>query len=94
MASRSGERYARRSRVHIPSTSGRRPAASSTCKTVDRVPAIEGWEVSNMTSGTLAGEGRSRRYHVKPSPCDRWERCGRGPTRRATATIASVSKDP
>eukprot|EP00962_Isochrysis_galbana_P008347 scaffold2295_cov128-Isochrysis_galbana.AAC.1 len=25
---------------------------------------------------------------VKPSPCDRWERCGRGPTRRATATIA------
>eukprot|EP00962_Isochrysis_galbana_P008449 scaffold2329_cov155-Isochrysis_galbana.AAC.1 len=42
-----------------------------------------------MTSGTLA-EGRSRRYYVKPSPCDRWERCGRGPTRRTTATIASV----
>eukprot|EP00962_Isochrysis_galbana_P020165 scaffold5890_cov110-Isochrysis_galbana.AAC.5 len=89
MASRSGERYARRSRVHIPSTSGRRPAASIGAL---RVPAIEGWEVSNMTSGTLA-EGRSRRYHVKPSPCDRWERCGRGPTRRATATIASVSND-
>eukprot|EP00962_Isochrysis_galbana_P025891 scaffold8005_cov118-Isochrysis_galbana.AAC.16 len=27
-------------------------------------------------------------------PWYRWERCGRGPTRRATATIASVSKDP
>eukprot|EP00962_Isochrysis_galbana_P061269 scaffold36310_cov118-Isochrysis_galbana.AAC.9 len=32
--------------------------------------------------------------YVKPSPCDRWERCGRGPKRRATATIASVSMDP
>eukprot|EP00962_Isochrysis_galbana_P031801 scaffold10383_cov117-Isochrysis_galbana.AAC.4 len=76
MASRSGERYARRSRRAVEGRQLQvlaKPYTGIPEVGALRVPAIEGWEVSNMTSGTLA-EGRSRRYHVKPSPCDRWER--------------------